>query len=65
MMLGLALALVSGCVNSSYCDVAKPLYFGDQATIDWLLENDIELLRPIVVHNETYEGLCASGRLIR
>lgn len=52
-------ALLSGCVAaSSYCDVADPLYFDGVGTIDWLSENDVGLLRGIVVHNEQHDKLC-------
>lgn len=67
MMLALASVLVAGCVSAtanSYCDIASPMHFGADATVDWLLRNDRELLVDIVVNNETHEKLC-QPRLIR
>lgn len=48
------IALSSGCVppESSYGDIAKPILFGGEPTIDWLAEYDEPLLRQIVTHNE-------------
>ena len=53
--------LISGCAkitNDSYCDVAYPMYFEDDHTIDVLEEHDRELMIDVLVHNETYEKLC-------
>ena len=49
-----SLVLASGCVppGSNYGDIAKPILFGGEATIDWLAEYDEPLLRQIVTHNE-------------
>lgn len=62
-MSALALALLSGCAriewSDTYCQIAEPHLFGTDATIDWLLRNDRELLVSVVVHNETVERLCA------
>jgi hypothetical protein len=66
-MLVSASVLLSGCASlatNSYCDVASPMRFGTQSTVDWLLRNDRQLLVEIVVNNETHERLCQS-RLIR
>lgn len=66
-MLVLASVLVGGCANlatNSYCDVASPMHFGQQSTVDWLLRNDRQLLVEIVVNNETHERLC-QPRLMR
>lgn len=52
----LSIALMSGCVkinNGDFCDVARPMYFDNAETINWLAENDSWLLRGIVAHNET------------
>jgi len=53
--------LLSGCVtrSDSYCDLARPLLFDRQASVDWLLTNDRELLKDILVHNETQERICS------
>lgn len=53
-------ALLSGCVTASgdYCTLARPIYFSDQKTVDWLLENDRPVLTDITVHNEQMERLC-------
>jgi hypothetical protein len=50
----LSLVLVSGCVHpeNSYGDIARPILFGGEPTIDWLAEYDEPLLRQIVTHNE-------------
>ena len=32
--------------------------FEDQTSIDWLLENDRNLLTGVVAHNETRERVC-------
>ena len=47
-------ALLSGCVapRGDFCDVARPIYFGSAAVVDWLAENDEALLRDVVSHNE-------------
>lgn len=58
MTLILPLALVTGCVESEYCDIASRLYFDTEQTVDWLLENDRDLLTGIVVHNEQTTRLC-------
>lgn len=66
-MLVLASVLVGGCASvtaNSYCDVASPMHFGQQSTVDWLLRNDRQLLVDIVVNNETHERLC-QPRLMR
>ena len=61
MMSGLLIVLLSGCATpptSNYCLIYSPQSFGEQATINYLLENDRELLRGIVTQNETYEEIC-------
>lgn len=51
---------LSGCATTAnnYCDIAKPIYFGSDATVDYLADNDAKLLRDVVTHNETTESLC-------
>lgn len=61
MMIASASLLINGCAkitSDSYCDVAFPMYFGDQETIRSLEEHDHELFIDVLVHNETYEELC-------
>lgn len=47
--------LASGCakkIDGDFCDIAQPMYFDTAATINWLSNNDIGLLRDIVAYNE-------------
>ena len=57
-------ALLSGCgmtiSSDSYCDIAGPLLFDSQKTVDWLLSNDRTLLVDVIVHNETQDRICGS-----
>jgi len=49
------LAVLSGCVTANsgdFCDIARPMYFGSDASVDWIADNDERLLRDIVSHNE-------------
>lgn len=50
--------LLGGCVMTTECDWTRAIPFGGQTTIDWLLENDRNLLADVVVHNETRERIC-------
>lgn len=50
--------LLGGCVVTTECDWTRTIPFGGQPTIDWLLENDRDLLADVVVHNETRERVC-------
>ena len=59
--LALGSALLSGCVqptNGNYCDLARPLQFSSQQTIDTLMAQDRGLLVGIVVNNETWDQFC-------
>lgn len=49
-----SVGLLCGCVKPSgdFCDVARPIYFGSDAVVDWLAENDQPMLRAVVSHNE-------------
>ena len=55
-------ALLSSCAqtptNGNYCDLARPLQFGSQQTIDTLMAQDRGLLVGIVVNNETWDQFC-------
>lgn len=52
---------LAGCATttSNYCDIATPLYFDSEQTVDYLSQNDEVLLREIVIANETWERLCS------
>lgn len=54
-----SIALVAGCAapRGDFCDIARPLYFEHDATVDELAGDEEELLRGIVRHNELVE-LC-------
>lgn len=55
-----ASGLVAGCAGphrGDFCDVSRPLYFERDALVDWLAENEPDLLRGIVRQNELVE-LC-------
>jgi len=58
--LSLVAALLAGCVKptGNYCDIAGPLYFGSDATVEYLLENDKEFLRGVVTSNEIWQDQC-------
>ncbi len=50
-----ALFALSACAampDGDFCDLAKPMYFDNAETINWLAENDRWLLQGIVAHNE-------------
>lgn len=56
------LALVAGCAritSDTYCDVASPILFGSDATVDYLLRADQPLVVDILIHNETHKKLCS------
>lgn len=62
MTLILLSAPLIGCgkiATNSYCDIAYPLYFNETRTVLWLSENDKELLRDIIVANETWAAICS------
>jgi hypothetical protein len=40
------------------CDWTRTIPFGSQPTVDWLLENDRQLLVDVTVHNEARERIC-------
>ena len=61
MTMALLAVPLAGCARitgDTYCDIASPLYFDSEATPEWLLKHDRDLLVDIVVHNETNERLC-------
>ena len=53
-------ALLSGCVApaSDYCTLTKPILFGSEQTVDWLADNDEQMLTDVTVHNEQVATLC-------
>ena len=51
----LSIVLTAGCatkIDGDFCDLARPMYFDNAETINWLAENDRWLLQGIVAHNE-------------
>lgn len=59
MMLGLLSALLSGCARvTTECDWTRIIRFSSQQTIDWLLQNDRQLLAEVVAHNEAKQEVC-------
>lgn len=59
MMSILLIVPAAGCgVVTTECDWTRTIPFGSQQTVDWLLENDRNLLADVVIHNETKERLC-------
>ena len=52
--------LLAGCAQTSgnYCDIASPLYFDSNEVVDYLSQKDENLLRDVVIHNETWQELC-------
>ncbi len=49
-----SVALLSGCAtqHGDFCEIASPIYFDRPDVVTWLTENDAEMLRDVVVHNE-------------
>ena len=58
ILLSVPLAGCGKIVANNYCDIAYPLYFDETQTVLWLSENDNELLRDIIIANETWAALC-------
>jgi len=59
--------LVTGCAKTTtgnYCDIASPLYFDSDEVVTFLAENDVMLLREIVIANEQWTALCG-GKISR
>lgn len=57
----LLFAPLGGCAlatTNSYCDIASPLYFDNSRSVVWLSEHDNDLLRDIIIANETWAALC-------
>jgi len=58
----LLIALLGGCgatiSGDSYCDITRPVLFGGQHTVDWLMKNDRALVVDLLVANETFERIC-------
>ena len=61
MKMSCIIALLSGCATISgdtYCDIAAPLYFENENTVKFLIEQDEDLFKDILVHNETHQKVC-------
>ena len=55
------IGVLSGCAKISgdtYCDIASPMYFDNENVISYLSENDSELLKDVLIHNETHLKVC-------
>ena len=52
--------LLAGCAKPSgnYCDIAFSLEFDSNAVVDYLAQKDENLLKDVVIHNETWQELC-------
>lgn len=55
--MGSAMAGCAKIKGTEYCDIASPLYFGED-TLIWLSENDRQFLTDTVVANEKWNALC-------
>ena len=55
-----SVALLSGCgvQVTEYCVLTEPILFGSQETVEWLADNDEQMLTDIIVHNERMAALC-------
>lgn len=51
------IALSAGCAGpaGSYCDIARPIWWGSTAELD---STPPGIVRQVVAHNETIEALC-------
>lgn len=49
--------LLSGCAipTGDFCDLADVIYIDRQEIVDYLADNDPDLLRGVVAHNELTE----------
>lgn len=55
----LLIAPLAGCVKGGdYCDLSKPMMFGNQSVIEAIADLDEPLLREIVTHNEKWDKRC-------
>lgn len=55
-----SVALLSGCATQgSECVWSKDVLIGSEESVDWLSENDEELLRSIIEHNEKRQRFCS------
>ncbi len=57
-MLVLLTVPVAGCGVTTECDWTRTIPFGSQQTVDWLLENDRQLLVGVTTHNEARQEIC-------
>jgi hypothetical protein len=59
IVMSCALALTTGCARTDVgCAVFPPIWMGSGETADWLLENDEQMLRAVVSHNEKHKVIC-------
>lgn len=60
-ILTLLTLLASGCEKTNgdtYCDLTSPILFGSNEVVNYLIERDNDLVRGIVLHNETHGKMC-------
>jgi hypothetical protein len=57
MMSSLLAGLLGGCATTE-CDWTRTIPFGGPQSVDWLLENDRQLLVGVTTHNEARERIC-------
>jgi hypothetical protein len=58
-ILALLTVPLSGCMGTNTeCDWTRTIPFGSQQSIDWLLENDRQLLVGVTTHNEARQEIC-------
>lgn len=63
MILISLIVLASGCAQTTsgdYCDLSNPMYFDSKDVVVFLEQHDQQLLREIVIHNESYTALCST-----
>lgn len=59
MMLTLLTVPAAGCgAVTTECDWTRTIPFGSQQTVDWLLENDRQLVVGVTAHNEARQEIC-------
>jgi hypothetical protein len=53
-----SVALVSGCGTPRECVWTDTLYYGSDNVVDWLADNDPDLLVGVTSHNEKRAEFC-------
>ena len=54
--------LASGCAKISgdtYCDLTSPIMFDGDEIVAYLVKSDPQLLKDVIIHNETHEKVCS------